>query len=82
MLIVQEDLRRTRPDSVPRLSPRGLARLTVLDYAWRRQRGSAEVEQEVHRSHHNSFAPGEAAVFVAGHHTLCSIAIRRNTRSG
>jgi hypothetical protein len=65
MLIVQEDLRKTRPDSVPRLSPRGLARLTVLRLC-DGQHTLAQVEREVHRSHPQLFrSTREAAVFVA-----------------
>ena len=65
MLIVQEDLRKNSPDSVPQLSPRGLARLTVLRLC-DGQHTLAQVEQEVHRSHPELFRSlREAAVFVA-----------------
>jgi len=65
MLIVQEDLRKTRPDSVPRLSPRGLARLTVLRLC-DGQHTLAQVEHEVQRCHPQLFrSSGETAVFVA-----------------
>ena len=65
MLIVQEDLRKNSPTSVPQLSPRGLARLTVLRLCDGKNT-LAQVEQEVHRSHPQLFRSiREAAVFVA-----------------
>jgi len=64
-LTTQEELRQTRPDFVPHLSPRGAARLTVLNLCDGR-RTLAEVEQEVYRCHPQLFrSPAEAAVFVA-----------------
>lgn len=65
MLIAQDDLRRTRPDFVPQLSPRGLARLTVLTMC-DGKRPLAEIEQEVLHRHPALFrTAGEAAAFVA-----------------
>jgi protein arginine N-methyltransferase 1 len=65
MLIVKEALHLTRPDSVPQLSPRGHARLTVLRLC-DGHHTLAEVEQEVYRSHLQLFPSArEAAVFVA-----------------
>jgi hypothetical protein len=64
-LTTQEELRQTRPDFVPRLSPRGVARLTVLNLCDGR-RTLTEIEQEVYCCHPQLFrSPAEAAVFVA-----------------
>lgn len=64
-LTTQEELRQTRPDFVPQLSPRGAARLTVLNLCNGR-RTLDEIEQEVYRCHPQLFrSPAEAAVFVA-----------------
>ncbi len=65
MLVCQEDLARTRPDFVPKLTPRGRARLTVLSLCDGR-RPLAEVEEEVYQRHPDLFAAhGDAARFVA-----------------
>lgn len=65
MLLSREDLHRTRPDFVPRLTPWGEARQTVLSYC----DGNlplAMIEQEVLRSHPDLFPNLTAAsVFVA-----------------
>jgi len=65
MPIAPEDLRRTRPGSVPALSTRGRARLSVLSLCDGR-RSLAEIEREVHRRHPELFRSfGDAAGFVA-----------------
>jgi len=65
MLLVPEDLMRSRPDRVPQLSREGRARITVLGYfdGWRTAR---EIEQAVLRDHPELFpSPEEIARFVA-----------------
>ncbi len=65
MPIAREDLLKTRPDSVPRLSARGWARLSVLSLC-DGERALAEIEREVYRRHPEFFRSfGEAAGFVA-----------------
>jgi Ribosomal protein L11 methyltransferase (PrmA) len=65
MLMCKEDLARTRPDFVPKLTPRGQARLTVLSLC-DGGRPLAEVEDEVYRRHPDVFqTPREVGVFVA-----------------
>jgi len=65
MLIPAEQLRRTRPDSVPRLNPRGRARLSVLELCDGR-RSLDEIEREIFSRHAALFADqSEAATFVA-----------------
>lgn len=65
MLLCVEDLQRTQPDFVPRLSPWGEARLTVLELCDGR-RTVREVEQELHRRHPGLFPSlADAAKFVA-----------------
>lgn len=65
MLMCEEDLRRTEPGFVPKLSPRGEARLSVVSLCDGRQ-SLAEIEQEVYRRHQKLFrSPQEAAAFVA-----------------
>ena len=65
MLLALEDLARTRPDYVPRLSPWGLARRTLLTLCDGR-RPLAEIESELCRRHPELFAsPAAAAGFVA-----------------
>jgi protein arginine N-methyltransferase 1 len=65
MLLAREQIRRTRPDYVPELTPRGLARLSVLTLC-DGQRPLAEIEREVYARHATIFRdPAEAAVFVA-----------------
>ena len=64
-LLALEDLTRTRPDYVPRLSPWGLARRTLLTLCDGR-RPLAEIESELCRRHPELFAsPAAAAGFVA-----------------
>lgn len=65
MLLCSEDLQRTQPDFVPRLSPWGEARLSVLELCDGR-RTLREVEQELYRRHPALFRSlAEAAKFVA-----------------
>lgn len=65
MLISQEDLRRTRTDFVPRLTPRGIARRTVLELC-DGARPLADVERETYARHRGLFrSPAEASAFVA-----------------
>jgi protein arginine N-methyltransferase 1 len=65
MLLSKEDLRKTRPEFIPRLSPWGEARRSILELCDGR-RPLAEVEQEVYRRHQNLFeSPAAAAAFVA-----------------
>jgi protein arginine N-methyltransferase 1 len=65
MLLCEEDLQRTRPAFVPRLTPWGDARLSVLTLC-DGQRPLAEIEKEVYRRHPKLFrSPAEAATFVA-----------------
>jgi len=64
MLLAPDDLDRTRPGFVPRLSPRGEARLSVLRLCDGR-RALAEIEREVYARHPDLFGSlGEAAGFV------------------
>lgn len=65
MLISKEDLQRTQPHFVPKLSPWGEARLSVLSLC-DGQRALLEIEQEVYRRHPQLFpSRGKAAEFVA-----------------
>lgn len=65
MLLCREDLERTRPRFVPRLSPWGEARRSVLELCDGR-RTLDEVEREVQRRHADLFRSGaDAAAFVA-----------------
>lgn len=65
MLLCNEDLERTGPHFVPSLTPRGEARLSILELCDGR-RSLAEIEQEVYRRHRHLFrSSGEAAAFVA-----------------
>jgi protein arginine N-methyltransferase 1 len=65
MLICKEDLERTSPHFIPKLSPWGEARLSVLTLCDGR-RALSEVEQEVYRRHPKLFRSlSEAEVFVA-----------------
>ncbi len=65
MLISAETLRRTRPDFTPRLTPRGLARRTVLELC-DGTRALADVEREMYARHRDLFrSPAEACGFVA-----------------
>ena len=71
MLVCKEDLARTRPDFVPKLTRRGRARLTVLSLC-DGSRPLAEVEEEVYQRHPDLFeAYGDAAaVRRRGRHPL------------
>jgi protein arginine N-methyltransferase 1 len=65
MLIAREDLSRTRPEFVPKLSARGEARLTVLRLCDGKS-ALADIEQEVFARHTRLFrSREEAATFVA-----------------
>jgi hypothetical protein len=65
MLICKEDLQRTMPHFIPKLSPWGEARLSVLSLC-DGQTALLEIEQEVYHSHPKLFRSlGEAAAFVA-----------------
>lgn len=65
MLICQEDLERTQPHFVPKLSPWGEARRSTLTLCDGR-RSLAEIEHEVYSHHPELFRSlGEAAAFVA-----------------
>ena len=65
MLLPQEILARTRPQFVPRLTPRGHARQTVLSLC-DGARSLAEIEQEVYDRHRDLFASFDLAqTFVA-----------------
>jgi len=65
MMLCQDDLRRTQPTFVPKLTPWGEARLSVLTLC-DGQREVAEIEKELYHSHRKLFrSPAEAATFVA-----------------
>ena len=65
MLISREELRANAPESTPRLTPRGLARRSILALC-DGQRSLADIEREVFRRHPELFASsGEAQAFVA-----------------
>ncbi|NOT56171.1 MAG: methyltransferase domain-containing protein [Deltaproteobacteria bacterium] len=65
MLTTREDMRRTHPDFVPHLVPRGQARMTVLSLC-DGQHTLAAIEHEVYRRHPALFqSVAEAATFVA-----------------
>ena len=65
MLLCPEDLRKAKPDFVPRLTTWGEARRSVVDLCDGR-RTLAAIEKEVYKRHPNLFAsPAEAAAFVA-----------------
>lgn len=65
LLLSPEDLARSRPDRVPRLSREGEARRTILAYCDGR-RTAQEIEQAVLRDHPDLFpSPDEIARFVA-----------------
>jgi hypothetical protein len=65
MLLCQDDLRRTQPTFVPKLTPWGDARLSVLTLC-DGKRPLSEIEQEVFRRHPKLFkSAAEAATFVA-----------------
>jgi protein arginine N-methyltransferase 1 len=65
MLLCKEDLEHTRPDFVPRLTPRGEARLSVLKLC-NGERRLSEIEEELYRCYPKLFrSRNEAATFVA-----------------
>jgi hypothetical protein len=65
MLISREELRVNAPDSTPRLTPRGLARRSILTLC-DGHRSLAEIEREVFRRHPELFpSTGDAQAFVA-----------------
>lgn len=65
MLVAEEDLQRTQPNFVPKLTPRGEARLSVLNLC-DGQRNLADIERELFRRHPDLFRSlGEAAAFVS-----------------
>ena len=65
MLPTKEDLERTQPQFVPKLSSWGKVRRSILELCDGNSPLS-EIEQEVYRRHANLFrSPGEAAAFVA-----------------
>lgn len=65
LLLAPEDLLRSRPDRVPRLSREGQARSTVLGYC-DGQRTARQIEQAVLREHPTLFpSPEEISRFVA-----------------
>jgi protein arginine N-methyltransferase 1 len=65
MLMDPADLRLTDPDCRPALTPRGLARLSVLELC-DGQRRLRDIEAGVYERHHDLFtSPAEAAEFVA-----------------
>jgi hypothetical protein len=65
MLPVGEARARTRDDAVPALTPRGLARRTVLELCDGR-RTVGEIERRLRDAHPDLFPAGhEAAVFAA-----------------
>ncbi|MDD5559562.1 class I SAM-dependent methyltransferase [Candidatus Methylomirabilis sp.] len=65
MLICKEDLERTQPHFIPKLSPWGDARRSILNLC-DSQRTLAEIEQEIYSHYPELFRSlGEAAAFVA-----------------
>jgi SAM-dependent methyltransferase len=65
MLMCTEDLARQRPDYVPHLTPRGRARLTLLELC-DGARPLADIERQLFDRHRDLFeSPAEAAAFVA-----------------
>jgi hypothetical protein len=65
MLLCPEDLRKAKPDFVPRLTSWGEARRSVVNLCDGR-RSLAAIEKEVYKRHPNLFASlTEAAAFVA-----------------
>jgi protein arginine N-methyltransferase 1 len=64
MLLCPEDLAKSRPDYVPRLTSWGKARRSVVNLC-DGKRTVAEIEREVYALHRDLFAsPGEASAFV------------------
>jgi hypothetical protein len=65
MLVSRDDLRRMNPDSVPSLTDRGLARLSVLELC-DGMRCLADIEREMHARHPDLFSSAsDAGAFVA-----------------
>ena len=65
MLVSSEELRKTRPDARPQLTPWGVARRSVLELCDGR-REVADIEREMQRRHGNLCpSSGDAARFVA-----------------
>ena len=65
MLTSRDDLKRTRPDFVPVLTPRGRGRLTLLPF-FDGRRALSEVESEMLARHPDLFTShADAAAFVA-----------------
>jgi protein arginine N-methyltransferase 1 len=64
MLLCPEDLAKSRPDYVPKLTSWGKARRSVVNLC-DGKRTVAEIEREVYKLHRDLFAsPGEASAFV------------------
>ena len=64
MVLTPEELIRANPTRVPRISPKGRARMTVLSYCDGR-RTIREIEQAILRDHPDLFpSPGEIARFI------------------
>lgn len=65
MLLSKESMEKTRPGFMPKLTPRGLARRSILELC-DGHRPLRNIEQEIYRRHPDLFrSPAEAAVFVA-----------------
>lgn len=65
MLVSRDDLKRSKPDFVPVLTPRGVARFTTLQLC-DGVRTLRDVESQVFERHRDLFSsPGAAAAFVA-----------------
>ena len=65
MLITKEDLQRTQPSFIPKLTPWGEARCSVVNLC-DGKRTLSEIEEEIYRRHSKLFvSPGQAAAFVA-----------------
>ena len=65
LLISPDELRRTRPDAIPQLSPRGAARLATLTLCDGQNR-LHDIEQAIYEQHRQLFrTPDAAAQFVA-----------------
>jgi len=65
MLISKQSLHKTRPEFIPLLNPRGMARRSVVDLC-DGKRPLCEIERQVFERHQDLFRdPGEAQAFVA-----------------
>ena len=65
MLLTKEDLRKSQPQFIPKLTPWGEARRSILEFC-DGYRPLSEIEEEVYRHHPDLFrSSGEAAAFVA-----------------